>query len=227
MSTLPSDKVTGLLIAWSGGNREALERLIPLVHDELHLLAERYMQRERRDHTLQPTALIHEAYFHLVDQNRVQWQNRAHFFGVAARVMRHITLNHARHHRAAKRGGGMLTVSLDESVAGNLAEGPTIDIIELDDALTRLAALDPQQSQLVELRFFGGLTIEETAEVLRISTATVKREWRTARAWLQCQMQPSPMQPGPMRPSQVQPRQVQPGQTASGQGLQRGEDGEP
>ena len=195
MSTLPSNEVTQLLIAWSGGNREALAQLIPLVYDELHLLARRYMQRERSDHTLQPTALIHEAYLHLVDQNRVKWQNRAHFIGVAARVMRHVTLNHARHHRAAKRGGGMLTVSLDESVAKDLVEGPALDVIELDEALNRLAALDPQQSQLIELRFFGGLTIEETAEVLKISTATVKREWRSARAWLQCEMQPDPRAP--------------------------------
>ncbi len=207
MSALSSDEVTGLLIAWSGGDREALAQLIPLVYDELHRLAKRHMRRERSDHTLQPTALAHEAYLHLVDQNRVKWQNRAHFFGVVAQVMRHVILNHARQHRAAKRGGGAVTVSLDESTAKDLADAPTIDVIELDDALSRLAARDAQQSWLVELRFFGGLTIEETAEVLSISTATVKREWRMARAWLQCTMQPSQMasRPDPRRGEEGEP----------------------
>lgn len=184
MPTATSDDVTRLLIAWSEGDQEALKRLMPLVYDQLHRLAESYMRRERSDHTLQPTALIHEAYLLLVDQSRVEWQSRAHFFGVAARLMRNITLNHARHHRTAKRGGGMLTVALDEAPEDRLARVQAVEVLALDEALGRLAELDSQQARIVELRFFGGLTIEEAAVVLGISSATVKREWRLARAWL-------------------------------------------
>jgi RNA polymerase sigma-70 factor, ECF subfamily len=180
-----SDKdVTQLLVEWSNGDEQARNRLIPLVYDELHRLADYYLRRERRDHTLQPTALVHEAYLRLVDQTRVHWHNRAHFFGVAANVMRQILVNHALSHQAAKRGGTACKLSLDEAAASY--KEPDVDLVALDEALTRLAALDPQQARIVELRFFGGLTIEETAEVLQISAATVKREWSMAKAWLHC-----------------------------------------
>lgn len=174
--------VTQLLIDWSRGDRGALDQLMPLVYDELHRLAERYMRRERAGHTLQPTALVNEAYLQLVDQNRVQWQNRAHFFGVAAQMMRRITMLHVRKLRAAKRGGDAPKITFDEELL--LPEQRTEDLIALDDALNDLAAFDPRLSRIVELRFFGGLKIDETAEALGISTATVKREWRTAKAWL-------------------------------------------
>jgi RNA polymerase sigma factor (TIGR02999 family) len=178
----PKD-VTQLLLDWSSGDKEALDQLMPLVYDELHRLAEHYMRQERPDHTLQPTALVHEVYLKLIDQTRVKWQNHAHFFGVAAQLMRRIVIKHARQHHAAKRGGGERKLSLDEAVV--LTAERATDLIALDDALTSLSAVDAQQSRVVELRFFGGLTIEETAEVLGVSPATVKREWRMARAWLQ------------------------------------------
>ena len=179
----PVSDVTRLLIDWSQGDRAALDRLMPLVYDELHRLAERYMRYERAGHTLQPTALVNEAYLQLVDQNRVKWQNRAHFFGVAAQLMRRITMLHVRKLRAAKRGGGNSPrITFNEELL--LPEHRASDLIALDDALTHLADFDPRLSRIVELRFFGGLKIEETATALGISTATVKREWRTARAWL-------------------------------------------
>ena len=181
MTPAPRD-VTQWLIDWRNGKQEALAQMMPLVYNELRRLAQRYLQRERPDHTLQATALVHEAYLRLVDQRQAQWQNRAHFFGLAAQMMRRILVDHARHHHAAKRGGAEPKLSLDEAVWVS-AEHAT-DLTALDDALTRLAVLDPQQSRLVELRFFGGLTIDETAEVLGVSPATVKREWRLARAWL-------------------------------------------
>ncbi|HEX5732815.1 MAG TPA: sigma-70 family RNA polymerase sigma factor [Blastocatellia bacterium] len=180
-------EVTQLLLDWSNGDREALDRLMPVVYDELHRLAARYIARERMDHTLQPTALVHEAYLQLVDQSRVGWQNRAHFFGAAARLMRRILVDHARAHKAAKRGGGEYKVPIDQ--VAELAEKTDLDLIALDEALTELAALDEQQCRIVEMRYFGGLSIEETAEVLRISPATVKRHWQIAKGWLYQQMQ--------------------------------------
>jgi len=181
MSPLPKD-VTQLLLDWSNGNKEAVNKLIPLVYNHLRGLANHYLRRERPNHTLQATALIHEAYLRLVDQTNVRWQNRAHFFGIAANLMRQILVNHALSHNSAKRGGGAYKLSLDEAVG--LSKERDVDLVALDEALTRLAALDSRQGRIVELRFFGGLTIEETAEVLGISPATVKREWTTAKAWL-------------------------------------------
>lgn len=155
---------------------------MPLVYDELRGLARQYLQRERRDHTLQATGLVHEAYLRLVDQTATTWRDRAHFFAVAASVMRRVLVDYARAHRAAKRGGALEKIELDEAVA--LTPERHVDLVALDDALKDLGAFDPRQSQIVELRFFGGLTVEEVAEVLEISPRTVKREWRLARAWL-------------------------------------------
>jgi RNA polymerase sigma factor (TIGR02999 family) len=171
-----------LLVRWQGGDREALEKLMPLVYQELRRLAHHYLRQERTGHTLQSTALVHEAYLRLAGQNSPQWQNRAHFFGIAAHVMRQILVEYARGRSAAKRGGDALTVSLDEAVA--LTPQRDVDVIALDKALCELSELDAQQSRIVELRFFAGLTIEDTSEVLGISPATVKRDWVTARAWL-------------------------------------------
>lgn len=180
--TSSTPDVTELLIAWNEGNQESLERLLPAVYDELRKLARSYLRRERPDHTLQATALVHEAYLRLIDQNSVTWQNRAHFFGIAAQMMRRILVNHAVAKQTDKRGGGVQKLSLDEAIS--LAEERELDLIALDDALKTLAEFDPRQSQIVELRFFGGLSIEETAEVLNISPATIKREWSTAKMWL-------------------------------------------
>jgi RNA polymerase sigma factor (TIGR02999 family) len=180
-----TNEVTRLLIDWSKGDQAALDRLTPFVYDELHRQARHYMRRERPGHTLQTSALVNEAYLRLVDQN-VPWQNRAHFFGIAARLMRQILVDHARAHNYAKRGGGAQKVSLDQ--AADLAQARATDLVALDDALNGLAAIDPQQSRIVELRFFGGLTIEETAEVVGLSHATVEREWTSARAWLRREM---------------------------------------
>lgn len=179
----PSDQdVTQLLIQWSRGDSAALEALVPLVYDELRRLAQLYLSREKPGHTLSSTALVHEAYLRLVRQTDVTWQNRAHFFAVAARMMRRILVDHARKHAYAKRGGGAMTISLDETVAS--APERELDLVALDDALETLAKLDERQSRMVELRFFGGLSIEETSEVLGVSAPTVKREWASARAWL-------------------------------------------
>ncbi len=178
-------QITQLLIDWSKGDKAALDKLIPYVYDELRRLARHYMRRERAGHTLQTSALINEAYLRLVDQS-VPWQNRAHFCGIAARLMRQILVDHARAHQYAKRGGGAEKVSLDE--AANLAQGRAAELVALDEALESLTAIDPQQGRIVELRFFGGLTIEETSEVLGISHATVERDWSVARAWLRRQM---------------------------------------
>lgn len=175
-------QVTELLVRWRGGDRKALEALIPLVYAELRHLARHYLQQERVGHTLQSTALVHEAYVRLAGQNAPQWQNRAHFFGVAAELMRQILVDHARTRKAAKRGGGACKVSLED--AADHAEPVDVDLVALDDALTTLAELDPQQSRVVELKFFAGLSIEDTSEVLGISPSTVKRDWITARAWL-------------------------------------------
>jgi RNA polymerase sigma factor (TIGR02999 family) len=181
MSSSPGD-VTRLLLAWSDGDRGALEDLIPVVYGELRRIAGRYLRHERRDHTLQPTVLVHEAFLKLVNQDHARWQNRAQFFGVAAQLMRRILVDHARMHAAAKRGRGMTPVTLVEVAGASQSRG--IDVIALDEALTRLTSLYPEQGRLVELRFFGGLTIEETGEAMGISPATVKRQWTVARAWL-------------------------------------------
>jgi RNA polymerase sigma factor (TIGR02999 family) len=171
-----------LLLAWNNGDRQALDDMVPLVYDELHRLASRYLANERSGHTLQPTALIHEAYLRLIDQRQVDWQNRAHFIGVAASVMRRVLINHARGRLAAKRGGRREQVSLSLLEAGGA--GRDLDLIALEDALKRLGAMDERKARVVELRFFGGLTVEEVAEVLEGSRATVEREWSFARAWL-------------------------------------------
>jgi RNA polymerase sigma factor (TIGR02999 family) len=176
--------ITGLLQEWQGGSAEALQRLIPLVYGELHTLASRYLAGERKDHTLQTTALVNEAYLKLAQQ-RGDWQSRAHFFGIAAQLMRRILVDHARRDRRAKRGGGAQHLSLDDADPSS-APPPVAaaDAYDLDRALSRLEALDPQQGRIVELRFFGGMTIEEAAEVTGLSSATIKREWAVAKAWL-------------------------------------------
>jgi RNA polymerase sigma factor (TIGR02999 family) len=177
----PSE-VTRLLKDWGNGDSAALDRLMPIVYDELRRVAARYLRRERQDHTLQATALVNEAYLRLIDQNQVQWQNRAHFMGVAAQMMRRILVDHARNHKRVKRGGGAQKVSLDEVVA--IAEVRAQDLVELDAALKALAAFDDRKSRIVEMRYFGGLSVEETAEVLKISEITVARDWKLAKAWL-------------------------------------------
>jgi RNA polymerase sigma factor (TIGR02999 family) len=174
--------VTALLIDWSNGDKGALDRLMPLVYEELRHIARRHLRSEDPDSTLQSTAVVHEAYLRLVDQNRVQWQNRLHFFGVAAQLIRRILLDHARRRHAAKRGGGVTRLSLDEGLIA--PRKMDLDLVALDEALNGLAELDPQQARIVELRFFAGLTLAETAEALGISTATVQRDWVTAKAWL-------------------------------------------
>jgi RNA polymerase sigma factor (TIGR02999 family) len=186
MPSASSARVSKLLHNWGQGDQAAREALIPLVYDELRRLARRHLRRERPDHTLQSAALVNEAYLRLIRQDQPQWQNRAHFFGVAAQLMRHILVDHARHRAAAKRGAGAPRLALDPEVA--LPREREVNLVALDDALNQLALLDPQQGRVVELRFFGGLSIEETAVVLGISPATVKREWATARAWLQREM---------------------------------------
>jgi len=174
--------VTQLLHEWSSGNKAALDSLTPVVYDELRRLAGVYLRRERMDHTLQATALVHEAYMKLVDQRQVRWQNRAHFFGIAAQTIRRILVDHARGVRAAKRGSGAVALSIDEALG--VSEKRDLELESLDDALETLAKVDPQQARVVELRFFTGLSIEETAEVLGISESTVKRDWVSAKAWL-------------------------------------------
>ena len=178
----PRGDVTELLAEWACGNPDALERLVPLVYRELRAIAARQLHRERSDHTLQPTALVHEAYLKLVDQRPGGWRNRGHFFAVAAQAMRRILVDHARAHRAAKRGRDVERVAIETADA--VVEAPTADVLALDEALTRLSALDPRQGQVVELRCFGGLTIEETADAVGLSLTTVKEEWRLAKAWL-------------------------------------------
>jgi RNA polymerase sigma factor (TIGR02999 family) len=179
-------EVTQLLCLWSTGDRAALESLMEVVYAELRHLAHSYLRRERQGHTLQSTALVHEAYLRLINQNDVTWQNRAHFFGIAASMMRRILIDHARSRQASKRGAGIPLLKLDDAVAGS---GPRdLDLVALDRALEKLTRIDPQQSRIVELRFFAGLSIEDTAEVLNISPATVKREWAMAKAWLYREM---------------------------------------
>ena len=174
--------VTQVLVDWSKGDRDAPQQLIPLVYEELRQLAHQYLQRERADHTLQATGLVHEAYLRLVDQGTTTWQNRAHFLGVAAQLMRRILIDYARSHRAEKRSGNWDKLAFDEALAPS--DERSVDLVALDDALKDLATFDERQSRIVELRFFGGLTGEEIAEVLEISPRTVKREWRLAKAWL-------------------------------------------
>jgi RNA polymerase sigma factor (TIGR02999 family) len=176
------ENVTALLRAWSRGDAHAGEHLLPLVYADLRRRAAGYLRRERRDHTLNPTALVHETYLRLIDQREVSWQNRAHFFGIAAEMMRRILVDHARGHDAAKRGGTWCQVPLEDALATSAPR--TVDLVAVDAAVTELSRLDPRQGRLVELRFFGGLSVEETAEVMQLSRATIKREWTMAKAWL-------------------------------------------
>ena len=177
-----SSDLTQLLLAWGEGDREALDELTPLVYRELKKLAGSYLRRERAGHTLQPTALAHEAFIKLIDQRNVRWRNRAHFFGIAAQAMRRILVDHARARLAGKRGSGGAVVSLDEVI--DVSDSRADQLLALDEALKRLAQLDPNRGRVIELRYFGGLTLEDTAEVLGVSRATVIREWRMAKAWL-------------------------------------------
>jgi RNA polymerase sigma-70 factor, ECF subfamily len=174
--------VTELLRAWGQGDRQALDQLLPLVESELRRLARSYMARERRDHTLQTTALVNEALVRLVDARGLPWQDRAHFLGIAARLMRRVLVDHARSRGYQKRGGGAQRVTLDETVA--VTPAPDVDVLALDRALEKLTALDARKGRVIELRFFGGLSVEETAAVLHVSTDTVKRDWRVAKLWL-------------------------------------------
>jgi RNA polymerase sigma factor (TIGR02999 family) len=179
--TDPSQDLTALLFAWRRGDREAFDRLVPLVHDELRRLARHYMGRERRDHTLQATALVNEAYLRLIDAAQVEWHDRAHFVAIAARIMRHILVDAARARGYRKRGGGK-RVELDEAML--VADEANPDVLDVDRALTALAKIDERKAEMVELRFFGGFSIEETAEALNVSVDTVKRDWRVAKLWL-------------------------------------------
>lgn len=179
----PPEGISQLLVKWSDGDEAALEDLMPLVYNELRRLANNYLRRERPGHTLQPTALVNEAYLKLVDQKNTRWQNRAQFYGIAAQLMRRILVDHARLRHAEKRGGAEQQ-RLSITSAGDLAIKPDLDVLALHEALEELATIDPQQSRIVELKFFGGLSIEETAEVMRLGHATVERDWKMARAWL-------------------------------------------
>lgn len=182
MEALLQDEVTGLLRAWSSGEDSALKQLTPLVHQELRRLAHHYMAGERPDHTLQTTALVNEAYVRLVDCRKVKWQDRAHFFAISARLMRRILVDYARTRRYLKRGGAAQRISLDDGMS--ISAQPGEDVMALDEALTELAGFDPRMARVVELRFFGGLSVEETADVLKVCGGTVMRDWRMARAWL-------------------------------------------
>jgi RNA polymerase sigma-70 factor (ECF subfamily) len=181
--------ITQLLIDWGKGDQAALERLMPLVYSELRRLASNYLRRERVGHTLQPTALVNEAYLKLIDQRNAKWQNRAQFFGISAQLMRRILVDHARQRQAVKRGGSDQQRLSITSAQAAVIHQPEIDLLALNEALDELARMDPQQSRIVELKFFGGLSIEETAEVLGISHATVERDWKSARAWLRGQLE--------------------------------------
>jgi RNA polymerase sigma-70 factor, ECF subfamily len=182
-----SSEITGLLVQWSNGNKEALGELLPLVEKELHRLAHSYMRRENPNHTLQTTALIHETYLRLVDQRHVDWQNRAHFFGIAAQLMRRILSNYARDRHRAKRGGRAIQVSLSEVAI--MSDTKSAELLALDEALDRLLLID-ERKEIVEMRYFGGLSVEETAEVLGVSAITVHRDWKLAKAWLLRDMKP-------------------------------------
>ena len=190
-SSSSTHHVTALLQAWGRGDASALDALLPAVYGELHRQAEGYMRGQSPGHTLQATALVHEAYLRLVDQTKVDWRSRAHFFGVAAKAMRSILIDHARARRAAKRGAGAEPVTL-ETFRDVPDTTPPVDVLDLDEALQRLAELDPGKAHLVELRYFGGLSIEEAAEALEVSPATLKRQWNTARAWLRRELSPQP-----------------------------------
>ena len=184
---MPSPQnVTEMLRDWRNGDQEALEKLIPVVYDELRRQAANYLRRERPGHTLQTTALIHEAYLRLINQQNIEWQNRAHFYAIAARLMREILVDHARKRQASKRGGSDIKVPLEEAMV--VSPERSVDLVALDEALTRLAAIDAQQSRIVELRYFSGLSVEETAEVMAVSSRTVKRDWNVAKAWLRHQL---------------------------------------
>ena len=178
----PSHEVTQLLLEWGNGNQQALERLLPLVYRELRKLAHQHLNRERPGHTLQTTDLVHEAYLKLVNQKGAQWQNRAQFFGIAAQLMRRILVDRARHNKRAKRGGGVAPVSIDQETL--VAPKSEVDLVALDEALKTLAKADQRKAQIVELRFFGGLSVEETADFLKVSPITVMRDWKMAKAWL-------------------------------------------
>jgi RNA polymerase sigma factor (TIGR02999 family) len=182
MAASSPQSVTQLLRAWGNGEQQALEQLIPLVYAELHRLAHRYMERERDGHTLQATALVHEAYERLIDLRHVNWQSRAHFFGISAQLMRRVLVDYARSRRYLKRGGECPHVALNEAIA--VFRDRQTDIVALDDAMRALTAIDPRKSQVVEMRFFGGLTVNETAEALHVSPETVLRDWRLAKVWL-------------------------------------------
>jgi RNA polymerase sigma factor (TIGR02999 family) len=182
MPSRSPQQVSQLLLEWSNGNKAAFDELIPLVHQELHRLAHHYLRQERQGHTLQTTALVNEAYLKLIDQKQVHWKNRAHFFALSAQLMRRILVDHARKRNFAKRGGGANKITFDEVMLISKERGR--DLLSLDAALDRLAEIDERKSKVVELRFFGGLSVQETAEVLRVSPLTVKREWRMAKAWL-------------------------------------------
>jgi RNA polymerase sigma factor (TIGR02999 family) len=184
------ERVTQLLADWGAGDQDALQRLMPIVYDELRRLAKGYLQRQPPGSTLQSTALVHEAYLRLADKKKVQWQDRAHFFAVSARIMRCILVDHARSRGSGKRGGGAYTIALDEAVMS--VEGQDVNLIALDEALSRLGAHDPRLGQVVELRFFGGLSVEETGQVLKIAPATVKRDWIVAKTWIYREMTRSP-----------------------------------
>jgi RNA polymerase sigma-70 factor, ECF subfamily len=186
MVTSSTQQVTQLLVLWSEGDQSALEKLTPLIQGELRRLARYYMAGERNDHTLQPTALVNEAYIRLIDWKTTHWKNRAHFIGVAAQLMRHILVDFARSHRRAKRGGGAVRLSLDEALVVSPEKTP--DLLAIDDALTTLATLDSRQSKVVELHFFGGLSWEEVAEVLKVSVGTVRRDWSLAKIWIYRQL---------------------------------------
>jgi RNA polymerase sigma factor (TIGR02999 family) len=177
-----TDGITKLLQGWRGGDRAALDALVPVVYKELHRLAHCELRKERPDHTLQSTALVHEAYFRLVGQSLPQWESRTHFFAIAAQLMRQILVDYARRHRASKRGSGVCMLTLDDAVL--LPQRKDVDVVAIDDALNALAEIDPRQSRIVELRFFAGLSLQEISEVMGIATATVQRDWTAARAWL-------------------------------------------
>ncbi len=188
MDSTPRNDVTELLVAWSNGNQAARDQLMGVVYDELHRLARRYMRRESPDHTLQTSALLNEAFLRLVDQKNVHWQNRAHFFAIAAQMMRRILVDYARSRNYEKRGGGARALSLDEGLI--VSDARNEEVVNVHEALERLTEFDPRKGQIVELRFFGGLSIEETAEVLGVSPGTVMRDWTLAKAWLRRELSP-------------------------------------
>jgi RNA polymerase sigma factor (TIGR02999 family) len=190
MTSQPADDITLMLIELTDGNQDVVDQILPHIYGELRRLAGSYLRRERSDHTLQPTALVHEAYMKLVDQRQVKWQNRAHFFGIAAQVMRRILMDHARKHKAEKRGGEADKLPLEDEILV-VSTNRSDQLLALDEALETLAKLDPQKAKIVELRYFGGLSIEETAEVIGVSVPTINRQWRTAKAWLYGQLSDS------------------------------------